>query len=77
MLIKDIFFYPNGHTVSGEGAIVVPRGKRLVLGEKDETEKAGNAGAIRVEDGGRLMVDEDFYRNCPDADRLGDGRYQT
>ena len=60
MLIKDIFFYPNGHTVSGEGAIVVPRGKRLVLGEKDETEKAGNAGAIRVEDGGRLMVDEDF-----------------
>ena len=32
MLIKDIFFYPNGHTVSGEGAIVVPRGKRLVLG---------------------------------------------
>ena len=60
MLIKDIFFYPNGHTVSGEGAIVVPRGKRLVLGEKDETEKAGNAGAIRVEDGGTLMVDEDF-----------------
>ena len=60
MLIKDIFFYPNGHTVSGEGAIVVPRGKRLVLGEKDETEKAGNAGAIRVEDGGTLMVDEGF-----------------
>ena len=60
MLIKDIFFYPNGHTVSGEGAIVVPRGKRLVLGEKDETEKAGNAGAILVEDGGTLMVDEGF-----------------
>ena len=59
-LIKDIFFYPNGHTVSGEGAIVVPRGKRLVLGEKDETEKAGNAGAIRVENGGTLMVDEGF-----------------
>ena len=60
MLIKDIFFYPNGHTVSGEGAIVVPSGKRLVLGEKDETEKAGNAGAIQVEDGGTLMVDEGF-----------------
>ncbi len=60
MLIKDIFFYPNGHTVSGEGAIVVPRGKRLVLGEKDETEKAGNAGAILVENGGTLMVDEGF-----------------
>ncbi len=59
-LERDIMFFPNGHTVSGEGAIVVPRGKRLVLGEKDETEKAGNAGAIRVEDGGRLMVDEDF-----------------
>ena len=59
-LERDIRFFPNGHTVSGEGAIVVPRGKRLVLGEKDETEKAGNAGAIRVEDGGRLMVDEDF-----------------
>ena len=60
MLIKDIFFYPNGHTVSGEGAIVVPSRKRLVLGEKDETEKAGNAGAIQVEDGGTLMVDEGF-----------------
>lgn len=59
-LIKDIFFYPNGHTVSGKGAIVVPRGKRLVLGEKDETEKAGNAGAILVENGGTLMVDEGF-----------------
>ena len=59
-LIKDIFFYPNGHTVSGGGAIVVPIGKRLVLGEKDETEKAGNAGAILVENGGTLMVDEGF-----------------
>ena len=59
-LIKDIFFYPNGHTVSGGGAIVVPSGKRLVLGEKDETEKAGNAGAILVENGGTLMVDEGF-----------------
>ena len=54
MLIKDIFFYPKGHTVSGEGAIVVPSGKRLVLN------KTGNAGAIRVEDGGTLMVDEGF-----------------
>ena len=60
MLIKDIFFYPKGHTVSGEGAIVVPSGKWLELREKDETEKAGNAGAIRVEDGGSLMVGEDF-----------------
>ena len=59
-LIKDIFFYPNGHTVSGGGAIVVPSGKRLVLGEKDETEKAGNAGAILVENSGTLMVDEGF-----------------
>ena len=59
-LIKDIFFYPNGHTVSGGGAIVVPSGKRLVLGEKDETEKAGNAGAILVENGGTLMADEGF-----------------
>ena len=60
-LIQDnIFFYPNGHTVSGKGAIVVPSGKWLELREKDETEKAGNAGAIRVEDGGLLMVGEDF-----------------
>ena len=59
-LIKDIFFYPNGHTVSGEGAIVVPSGKRLELREKNETEKAGNAGAIRVENGGLLVVGEDF-----------------
>lgn len=53
-LIKDIFFYPNGHTVSGGGSIVVPRGKRLVLN------KTGNAGAIQVDDGGTLMVDEGF-----------------
>ena len=53
-LIKDIFFYPNGHTVSGGGSIVVPRGKRLVLN------KTGNAGAIQVEGGGTLMVDEGF-----------------
>ena len=60
-LIQDvIFFYPKGHTVSGGGAIVVPSGKRLELKEKSETEKAGNAGAIRVEDGGFLMVGEDF-----------------
>ena len=59
-LIKDIFFYPNGHTVSGGGSIVVPSDKRLVLGEKNETEKAGNAGAILVENGGTLMVDEGF-----------------
>lgn len=59
-LNEDTIFYPNGHTVSGEGAIVVPSGKWLELREKDETEKAGNAGAIRVEDGGTLMVGEDF-----------------
>ena len=60
-LIQDnIFFYPNGHTVSGKGAIVVPSGKWLELREENETEKAGNAGAIRVEDGGTLMVGEDF-----------------
>ena len=60
-LIQDtIFFYPKGHTVSGKGAIVVPSGKWLELREKNETEKAGNAGAIRVEDGGSLMVGEDF-----------------
>ena len=53
-LIKDIFFYPNGHTVSGGGSIVVPIGKRLVLN------KTGNAGAIQVDDGGTLMVDEGF-----------------
>lgn len=59
-LIKNIMFFPNGHTVSGEGAIVVPSGKRLELKEKNETEKAGNAGAIQVEDGGSLIVGEDF-----------------
>ena len=53
-LSRDIFFYPNGHTVSGEGAIVVPSDKRLVLN------KTGNAGAIQVEDVGTLMVDEGF-----------------
>ena len=60
-LIQDnIFFYPNGHTVSGKGAIVVPSGKWLELREEDETEKAGNAGAIRVEGDGTMMVGEDF-----------------
>ena len=60
-LIQDnIFFYPNGHTVSGKGAIVVPSGKRLELREENETEKAGNAGAIQVEDDGLLVVNEDF-----------------
>ena len=53
-LIKNILFFPNGHTVSGGGSIVVPSGKRLVLNE------TGNVGAIRVEDGGTLMVDEGF-----------------
>ena len=53
-LERDIMFFPNGHTVSGGGSIVVPSGKRLVLQE------TGNAGAIRVEDGGRLMVDDSF-----------------
>ena len=60
-LIQDsIFFYPKGHTVSGKGAIVVLSGKWLELREKNETEKAGNAGAIRVEDDGLLVVNEDF-----------------
>ena len=59
-LVRDIRFFPNGHTVSGEGAIVVPSGKRLELKEKNETEKAGNAGAIQVENGGSLIVGEDF-----------------
>lgn len=59
-LNEDTIFYPKGHTVSGEGAIVVPSGKRLELREENETEKAGNAGAIRVEDDGLLVVDEDF-----------------
>ena len=60
MLIKNIMFFPNGHTVSGKGAIVVPSGKRLELIEENETEKAGNAGAIQVEDDGTLIVGEDF-----------------
>ena len=53
-LERDIMFFPNGHTVSGGGSIVVPSGKRLVL------QGTGNAGAIWVEDGGRLMVDDSF-----------------
>ena len=53
-LERNIMFFPNGHTVSGGGSIVVPSGKRLVL------QGTGNAGAIRVEDGGRLMVDDSF-----------------
>ena len=53
-LIKNIMFFPNGHTVSGGGSIVVPSGKRLHL------EGTGNAGAIRVENGGTLRVDEGF-----------------
>ena len=59
-LNEDTIFYLNGHTVSGGGAIVVPSGKWLELKEENETEKAGNAGAIRVEAGGTLMVGEDF-----------------
>ena len=53
-LIRNIMFFPNGHTVSGGGSIVVPSGKRLHL------EGTGNAGAIRVENGGTLRVDEGF-----------------
>ena len=53
-LERDIMFFPNGHTVSGGGSIVVPSGKRLHL------EGTGNAGAIRVENGGTLRVDEGF-----------------
>ena len=53
-LIKNIMFFPNGHTVSGGGSIVVPSSKTLDL------KGTGNAGAIRVEDGGTLMVGEDF-----------------
>ena len=53
-LIKDIMFFPNGHTVSGGGSIVAPSGKRLHL------EGTGNAGAIRVEDGGTLRGDDGF-----------------
>lgn len=58
-LIKDIMFFPNGHTVSGGGSIVVPSGKRLTF-HGNENGETGNAGAIRVEDGGTLRVDEDF-----------------
>ena len=58
-LIKDILFFPNGHTVSGGGSIVVPSGKRLTF-HGNENGETGNAGAIRVEDGGTLRIDEDF-----------------
>ena len=58
-LERDIMFFPNGHTVSGGGSIVVPSGKRLEL-LKGTGNGTGNAGAIRVEDGGFLMVGEDF-----------------
>ena len=58
-LIKNIMFFPNGHTVSGGGSIVVPSGKRLTF-HGNENGETGNAGAIWVEDGGRLMVDKDF-----------------
>ena len=58
-LERDIMFFPNGHTVSGGGSIVVPSGKRLTF-HGNENGETGNAGAIRVEAGGRLMVDEDF-----------------
>ncbi len=57
-LIKNILFFPNGHTVSGGGSIVVPSGKRLTL--EGTGEGTGNAGAIQVEDGGTLIVDEGF-----------------
>ena len=57
-LERDIRFSPNGHTVSGDGAIVAPGGKRLTL--EGTGEGTGNAGAIRVEDGGTLIVDEGF-----------------
>ena len=58
-LERDIMFFPNGHTVSGGGSIVVPSGKRLTF-HGNENGETGNAGAIRVEDGGTLRVDEDF-----------------
>ena len=58
-LERDIMFFPNGHTVSGGGSIVVPSGKRLTF-HGNENGETGNAGAIRVEDGGTLMVGEDF-----------------
>ena len=53
-LVRDIRFFPNGHTVSGGGSIVVPSGERLGL------DGTGNAGAIWVKDGGTLVVDEGF-----------------
>ena len=58
-LVRDIMFFPNGHTVSGGGSIVVPSGKRLTF-HGNENGETGNAGTIRVEDGGTLRVDEDF-----------------
>ena len=58
-LERDIMFFPNGHTVSGGGSIVVPIGKRLTF-HGNENGETGNAGTIRVEDGGTLRVDEDF-----------------
>ena len=58
-LERDIMFFPNGHTVSGGGSIVVPSGKRLTF-HGNENGETGNAGTIRVEDGGTLRVDEDF-----------------
>ena len=58
-LIKNIMFFPNGHTVSGGGSIVVPSDKTLTF-HGNENGETGNAGAIRVEDGGTLRIDEDF-----------------
>ena len=58
-LIKNIMFFPNGHTVSGGGSIVVPSGKTLTF-HGNENGETGNAGAIRVEDSGTLRIDEDF-----------------
>ena len=58
-LERDIMFFPNGHTVSGGGSIVVPSGKGLTF-HGNENGETGNAGTIRVEDGGTLRVDEDF-----------------
>ena len=58
-LERDIMFFPNGHTVSGGGSIVVPSGKRLTF-HGNENGETGNAGTIRMEDGGTLRVDEDF-----------------
>ena len=58
-LIKNIMFFPNGHTVSGGGSIVVPSGKTLTF-HGNENGETGNAGAIRVENGGTLRVDEGF-----------------